>query len=44
MRPVPDHIARPNWADTGEPVYWDEPRIKSPDVIARMRHAGRVAD
>ncbi len=43
MRPVPDHIARPPYADTGEVVAWDEPRVKSPDVIERMRHAGKVA-
>ena len=43
MRPVPENIARPSWADTGEPVMWDEPRIKSPEIIERMRHAGKVA-
>jgi len=43
MRSVPDHIARPSYADTGDPVAWDEPRIKTPEVIERMRHAGKVA-
>jgi methionyl aminopeptidase len=43
MRTVPDHIVRPSWADTGEPERWDEPRIKSPEIIERMRHAGAVA-
>jgi methionyl aminopeptidase len=43
MRPVPAHIARPPYADTGDVVSWDEPRIKSADVIERMRHAGTVA-
>ena len=43
MRSVPDHIARPTYADTGDPMPWDEPRIKSPEVIERMRHAGKVA-
>ncbi len=43
MRPVPEHIARPPYADTGDVVAWDEPRIKSPEVIERMRHAGNVA-
>jgi methionyl aminopeptidase len=43
MREVPPHIARPGWADTGDVVMWDEPRVKSPDVIERMRHAGAVA-
>lgn len=43
MLTVPDHIPRPNWADTGVPVMWDEPRIKSPEIVERMRHAGKVA-
>ncbi|NNE11492.1 MAG: M24 family metallopeptidase, partial [Ilumatobacter sp.] len=43
MRSVPDHIARPSWADTGVPVMWDEPRVMTPEVIERMRHAGKVA-
>jgi methionyl aminopeptidase len=43
MRPVPEHIARPPYAETGEVEAWDEPRAKSPDVIERMRHAGAVA-
>ena len=36
-------IGRPSYAETGDVVPWDEPRIKSPDVIERMRHAGSVA-
>jgi methionyl aminopeptidase len=43
MRPVPEHIARPPYAESGEVEAWDEPRIKSPDVIERMRHAGAIA-
>ena len=43
MRTVPDHIARPSYADTGEVERWDEPIVKSPEVIEAMRHAGRVA-
>ena len=43
MRTVPDHIERPPYAESGVPVHWDEPRIKSPEVIERMRHAGKVA-
>jgi methionyl aminopeptidase len=43
MRPVPEHIARPPYAETGAVEAWDEPRVKSPDVIERMRHAGAVA-
>jgi methionyl aminopeptidase len=42
-RPVPAHINRPSYADTGEVVRWNEPRVKSPDVIERMRHAGKTA-
>ena len=43
MREVPSSIARPPYADTGEYEPWDEPRIKSPEIIDRMRHAGAVA-
>jgi methionyl aminopeptidase len=42
-RPVPDHIEKPSWAETGEAERWDEPRVKSPDVIERMRRTGREA-
>lgn len=43
IRPVPDTIAKPTWAD-GTPVErWDEPNIKSVDVIERMRRTGREA-
>ena len=43
MRSVPSNIARPPYADTGKVTRWDEPRIKSPDVIARMRVACDMA-
>ena len=43
MRAVPSHIARPSYADSGLVERWDEPTVKSDDVIERMRHAGRVA-
>ena len=43
MREVPEHIVRPPYAETGVVEHWDEPRIKSPEVIDRMRHAGKVA-
>jgi len=43
MREVPATIARPPYADTGSFEQWDEPRIKSPDIIEKMRHAGAVA-
>ena len=42
-RPVPAHIARPPYADTGKVVRWNEPRVKTPEIIERMRHAGAVA-
>src|SRR3954466_12800704 len=43
MRTVPATIGRPPYADTGEVVRGDEPRVKTPAVIARMRVAGRLA-
>ena len=43
MRTVPEHIPRPPYAESGIPVPWDEPRVKSPDVVERMWHAGAVA-
>ena len=43
MRTVPGHIARPSYADSGLVERWDEPTVKSDDIIERMRHAGRVA-
>ena len=42
-RSVPASIPAPDYARTGEPVAWDEPRVKSPETIARMRRAGRAA-
>jgi methionyl aminopeptidase len=42
-RPVPDHIPRPPYADTGVPVRVQESPVRSPDVIARMRRAGQAA-
>ena len=43
LRPVPDTIAKPTWADGGEVNRWDEPRVKSADVISRMRRTGQEA-
>lgn len=43
MRAVPAHIARPPYADSGDVRRWNESAIKSPDVISRMRHAGKMA-
>ncbi len=42
-RTVPEAIARPDYAATGTPVRATEPMVKSPDVIERMRVAGRIA-
>lgn len=42
-RPVPDAIARPPYADEGIAYDLGEGRIKTPEVIERMRHAGAVA-
>ena len=43
LRTVPDTIAKPTWADGGSVERWDEPRVKSPDVIERMRRTGAEA-
>jgi len=43
MRSVPESIARPRWADSGRVDRRNEPMVKSDDVIARMRVAGRAA-
>ena len=42
-RAVPPHIPRPPYAETGEVVRRPEATVKSPEVIERMRRAGRVA-
>ena len=42
-RSVPDHIARPPYAVSGTPVREAESPVQPPDVIERMRVAGRVA-
>ncbi len=43
MRTVPEGIARPPYIPSGVPPSKSEPAVKTPDVIARMRVAGRVA-
>jgi methionyl aminopeptidase len=46
LRSVPEEIARPEYVTSGangEPRRWPEPMVKAPDVLARMRVAGRVA-
>ena len=43
MRSVPEGIVKPSYADTGNVARWDEPKIKSPEVIERMRYACDMA-
>jgi methionyl aminopeptidase len=43
MRSVPPEIPRPEYADTGQVTRRPEARIKSPEIIERMRRAGRAA-
>ena len=43
MRDVPAGIVPTDYYRTGSPVKWDEPMVKSPDVVTRMRVAGQVA-
>ena len=42
-RPVPPEIPRPPYAETGVPVRTPGPHVRTPDVIERMRIAGRAA-
>lgn len=43
LRPVPDTIDKPTWAGGNPAPRWGEPRVKSADVIERMRRTGREA-
>ncbi|MGQ0832200.1 MAG: type I methionyl aminopeptidase [Microthrixaceae bacterium] len=43
MRSVPAGIPRPPYADSGEPVRVRENPVQTPDVIERMRRAGKAA-
>ena len=43
MRTVPDNIGKPPYALTGVPPRNDESRVKTPEVIERMRVAGAAA-
>ncbi len=43
MRSVPAGIARPPYAETGIPPRWNEPMVKTPELIERMRRAGALA-
>ena len=42
-RVVPEGIDLPSYAVTGEPIEWDEPLVKDPDVLERMRRTGQAA-
>ncbi len=42
-RAVPAHIPRPPYAETGVPVRRAESHVRTPEVIERMRVAGRAA-
>jgi methionyl aminopeptidase len=44
-RSVPGRIARPHYVDArpGTPADFDDPMVKDPETIARMREAGRIA-
>ena len=43
MRSVPASIERPDYADSGVRSRRKEPRVKSAEVIERMRRSGRLA-
>jgi len=43
MRNVPTDIPRPPYAETGVPVRIPESHVRTPEVIERMRRAGREA-
>ena len=43
MRSVPSHIQLPPYALTGSAPRWSEPRVKTPEIIERMRHACTMA-
>jgi len=42
-RPVPGHIARPEYVDRPRPAPHQGPELQGPDTIAAMRVAGRLA-
>jgi methionyl aminopeptidase len=42
-RPVPAHIARPEYVDKDAPAPFTGSEVKDPDTIERMRFAGRLA-
>jgi methionyl aminopeptidase len=42
-RPVPSSIPRPEYVDRPGPAPYTGPEVKSPEIIERMRVAGRIA-
>jgi methionyl aminopeptidase len=42
-RAVPPEILRPDYVETGTPVRSTESAVKTPEVIARLRAAGKIA-
>jgi methionyl aminopeptidase len=42
-RPVPAHIARPEYVDRPAPAPYEGPEVKDAETIERMRAAGRLA-
>ncbi len=42
-RPVPAHIARPEYVDNDAPAPYDGPEVKDEETVERMRVAGRIA-
>ncbi len=42
-RTVPEGIARPDYAKTGDPGTWVEPLVRPPEVIAAVRRASKAA-
>ena len=43
LRPVPDDIELPTYVVEGQVVRWDEPAVKSPETIEKMRRTGAQA-
>ena len=42
-RPVPASLPRPEYVDRPAPAPYDGPEVKTPEVVERMRVAGRIA-
>ncbi len=43
LRPVPDHIERPHYVGRPQPERYDGSDVQTPETIAKMREAGRIA-